>query len=149
MQYIWGQLIGAGYSINILNNKIELLPVRTIEDAARTTELERALSTSLERGIVSRADIEQSIIIGTGAKLKSYLDTTAKGGNVSTESYTKYLLESYAISGTDSKTLLTNVERNTAISIEEKAYLRSSLGGAMRQLDMPKLANTYTQAVQA
>lgn len=149
MQYIWGQIANAGYSLNIVNNKVELLPVKNISDAAKTTELERALSTSLERNLIKRADIEQAIIVGSGPKLKTYLDTTAKWAVISTDSYTKFLLESYVITGKDNKAKLENVEKNANIPENEKAYLRSSLGGNMQSVDMGKVSDTYNKSVQA
>lgn len=151
INWIVGSMIKDGFEITNIWWKIDIIssdPKNQVK-IQKAAELERALLTSIESKSISRAEVSQAILIWSGDKWATYVKTTAAWAQISTDGYTKFILESYNITWNSPQDILSKVQANKNIPPRERAYLYSSLQWWMKELDLTKTTQTYNTWVQA
>lgn len=151
IQTFWGQLKKEGYDVMVANGKVIVTGSESAKAASFSLAFNDALAEKATENMtpVTLSEIQQSILIGSGERFTDFVNNAQTPGKRTEREYNNFLLTSYNITETDTKKLIEIVHRHSAMKVEEKAYLLSSLQGGMNGLDVNKTADNYIQATTA
>lgn len=97
---------------------------------------------------ISRANIEESIIMMSGSRWSDYARILAKPDQANPASYAAYLLDVYSspqIPTPTGKALEAYIVNHKTMKPEEKAFLLSQMAGQMTSVDLPRATEKYLE----